>query len=475
MKVSFYTLGCKVNQYETQMIRERFESAGYETVEKEEQADICIINTCTVTNLSDRKSRQRIRRVRDRNENALIVVTGCYAQTNAETAASIPGVSIVVGTNEKSRIVDFVEEFLNRHRETGFYGGSPDRQDGGGTEKTVRTDPEGPAEMHVLSYGQLTEYEESGSITYMDSRTRAYIKIQDGCDRFCSYCIIPYARGHVRSRRIGEIVNEAKELIARGFHEIVLTGINTALYGVDLTEEEILSSSDTGLRGIEAVVSAVSELEGEFRIRLSSLEPNVIDEDTARRLNRYPKLCPHMHLSLQSGSDTVLARMNRRYDMDTYRRIVDIFRERDPNFAVTTDIIAGFPGETEEEFEESLRAVREIGFCRVHAFRYSRRSGTKADRMKDQIGGAIKNARVGALIREGEQSAEKFFRGNIGSVRRVLFERYHRDTSLLTGLTDNYISVYCPAQPEEAESLLNRFSDVKLERLYEDGMSGTIV
>ena len=452
MKVSFYTLGCKVNQYETQMMRERFERAGYETTSEEEKADICIINTCTVTNLSDRKSRQRIRRVTDRNENAVIVVAGCYAQTNSDAAASIPGVSIVVGTNEKSRIVEFVEEFLEKN---------------GGHAAAGKTD------MHVLSYGQLTEYEESGIIHYMDSRTRAYIKIQDGCDRFCSYCIIPYARGHVRSRHPDEIVREARELLTRGFREIVLTGINTALYGIDLSEEE-LSSYGSGLHGVETAVAAVSRLNGDFRIRLSSLEPNVIDEDTARRLNRYPKLCPHMHLSLQSGSDTVLSRMNRRYDMETYRRIVRIFRERDPNFAVTTDIIAGFPGETEEEFEESLRAVREIGFCRVHAFRYSRRSGTEADRMERQIGGETKNERVNALIREGERSAEAFFRGNIGTVRRVLFERYHSDTSVLAGLTDNYIPVYCHMKQEEAESLINRFGDVKLEKLYQDGMSGKI-
>ncbi len=455
MKVSFYTLGCKVNQYETQMMRERFENAGYETVGEEESADICIINTCTVTNLSDRKSRQHIRRLRDKNADSLIIVAGCYAQTNPKEASSIPGVSMVVGTNEKSQIVDFVEEFLHQKKRD---------------KKSVpeKIPEEKSAEMHVLSYEELTEYEESGSITYMDSRTRAYIKIQDGCDRFCSYCIIPYARGHVRSRGIEEIVKEAEGLLKRGFREIVLTGINTALYGADLP------AGEDGPCSIETVVAAVGGIEGDFRIRLSSLEPNVIDEETARRLNRYPKLCPHMHLSLQSGSDTVLQRMNRRYDMNTYRRIVAVFRERDPGFAFTTDIIAGFPGETQEEFEETLRAVQEIGFCRVHAFRYSRRSGTRADSMQEQISGDVKSARVSELIRAGKQASERFFAQNTGTVRRVLFERYQRETSMLTGLTDNYIPVCCRVQPEEAETLINCFRYVLLKEPYGDGLLGEI-
>ena len=249
MRVSFYTLGCKVNQYETQMLRERFADAGYETVGEDDPADIYIINTCTVTNLSDRKSRQRIRRVKKKNDQAVIVVTGCYAQTDAEAVAKIPGVSVVAGTNEKTRIVEFVEDFLRSRRS----------ETDGTQGRGARTE-----DIHVLSYEELTEYEEAGGITSMDSRTRAYIKIQEGCDRFCSYCIIPYARGKVRSRALKEVTEEARNLVAAGFKEIVLTGINTALYGQDWKEED-------GLSGVEKAVAAISAIEGDFRIRLSSL------------------------------------------------------------------------------------------------------------------------------------------------------------------------------------------------------------
>ncbi len=453
MRVSFYTLGCKVNQYETQMLRERFADAGYETVGEDDPADIYIINTCTVTNLSDRKSRQRIRRVKKKNDQAVIVVTGCYAQTDAEAVAKIPGVSVVAGTNEKTRIVEFVEDFLRSRRS----------ETDGTQGRGARTE-----DIHVLSYEELTEYEEAGGITSMDSRTRAYIKIQEGCDRFCSYCIIPYARGKVRSRALKEVTEEARNLVAAGFKEIVLTGINTALYGQDWKEED-------GLSGVEKAVAAISAIEGDFRIRLSSLEPNVVDEETARRLTAYPKLCPHMHLSLQSGSDTVLRRMNRRYDVETYRRIVDVFRQFDPEFAVTTDIIAGFPGETEEEFEESLETIRRIGFSKVHAFKYSMRDGTRAAQMPDQISGNVKSLRVERMMELAEREANRFFERNIGKVRQVLFERYDEKTSMLTGFTDNYIHTCCRMPREQAEKFVNGFSDVLLKEIREGGLEGEIV
>ncbi len=481
MRVSFYTLGCKVNQYETQMMRELFEAAGYEAVDEEEAADICIINTCTVTNLSDRKSRQRIRRVKKKNRDAVVVVTGCYAQTDAEAVAAIPGVSVIAGNNEKSRIVTFVEEYLAEVRRAEQQKDGGERSADWAMEEKQETreiqelqEIQGIQGIHVLPYEALTDYEEGGSITYMDSRTRAYIKIQDGCDRFCSYCIIPYARGRVRSRGVEDIVREAEGLIERGFREIVLTGINTALYGSDLCDEGLQEDGGEP-RGVEIAVKAISEIDGDFRIRLSSLEPNVIDEETARRLGKYPKLCPHMHLSLQSGSDSILRRMNRRYDVDAYRRIVEIFRKQDSGFAVTTDIIVGFPGETEEEFSESLRAAQEIGFCKVHVFKYSRRNGTPAAAMEAQIPEEVKSQRAGDMIRLAERVSREFFLGNTGTVRRVLFERYDPARRMLTGLTDNYIHTYCRAEPAEAEKLLNRFGDVLLEELYEDGVRGSIM
>lgn len=446
--VSFYTLGCKVNQYETQMLKERFSEAGYDIAGEEEYADIYIINTCTVTNLSDRKSRQYIRRMKKINPDSVIAVTGCYAQTDPEAAAEIDGVCIVAGTNEKSELVKFVEDYISENG-----------------QKRVNV------ASHIIPYDELSEYEETGIITSMDSRTRAYIKVQEGCDRFCSYCIIPYARGKVRSRRLEDIVSEARQLIDNGFKELVLTGINTALYGTDTEADE------RGLRGVESLIAAINELDGDFRIRLSSLEPNVVDVDTVRALAKYDKLCHHMHLSIQSGSDTVLKRMNRRYNYADYLEIVAVMKETDANYAITTDIIVGFPGETDEEFEESLSAVNEVGFSGVHVFRYSKRRGTKAADMKDQIDGNKKNARSSRLIDAASDAAIKFNERNTGTVRRVLFEKIDEETGMLEGHSDNYIKVYCSPDVGQADAsaLLDGFADVYLEKLYKDGMTGRIV
>lgn len=445
--VSFYTLGCKVNQYETQMLKERFSEAGYTVAGEEEFADIYVVNTCTVTNLSDRKSRQFIRRMKKINPDAVIAVTGCYAQTDPEAAAAIEGVCVVAGTNEKAELVKFVEEYISENG-----------------QKRVNV------ASHILSYDELSEYEETGIITSMDSRTRAYIKVQEGCDRFCSYCIIPYARGKVRSRRLEDVVAEAKQLIDNGFKELVLTGINTALYGADIGIDE------NGLNGIESLIAAINNIEGDFRIRLSSLEPNVVDAETVKKLSKYDKLCHHMHLSVQSGSSSVLKRMNRRYDYAEYKKIAEAMKENDPNYAITTDIIVGFPGETEEEFEESLRAVDEIGFSGVHVFRYSKRRGTKAAEMKDQIDGNKKNERSKKLIQAASEAAEEFNRRNTGSVRRVLFERLDEENGFIEGHSDNYIKVYCSIEGlEDYESYIDNFADVYMEKLHSDGVIGKIV
>ncbi len=446
--VSFYTLGCKVNQYETQMLKERFSEAGYDIAGEEEFADIYVINTCTVTNLSDRKSRQYIRRMKKINPDSVIAVTGCYAQTDPEAAAEIEGVCVVAGTNEKAELVKFIEDYISENG-----------------QKRVNV------ASHIIPYDELSDYEETGIITSMDSRTRAYIKVQEGCDRFCSYCIIPYARGKVRSRRLDDIVAEAKQLIDNGFKELVLTGINTALYGVDTEADE------RGLKGVESLIAAINELDGDFRIRLSSLEPNVVDVETVRNLAKYDKLCHHMHLSIQSGSDTVLKRMNRRYNYADYLKIAAAMKETDANYAITTDIIVGFPGETDEEFEESLRAVKEVGFSGVHVFRYSKRRGTKAADMKDQIDGNKKNERSARLIEAASEAAISFNERNAGTTRRVLFERFDEEAGMLEGHSDNYIKVYCkpdvgPADPQE---LLDKFADVHLEKLYKDGMEGRII
>ena len=440
-KAALHNLGCKVNAYETEAMQQMLEEAGYEIVPFSEKADVYVINTCSVTNMADRKSRQMLHRAKKRNPDAAVVAAGCYVQTKEDEAKCDEAIDILIGNNQKKELVERLDAFFAGRGEK--------------VEAVVDINHEKQA------FEELT-------LDHAAEHTRAFIKVQDGCNQFCSYCIIPYARGKVRSRALKEVTEEARNLVAAGFKEIVLTGINTALYGQDWKEED-------GLSGVEKAVAAISAIEGDFRIRLSSLEPNVVDEETARRLTAYPKLCPHMHLSLQSGSDTVLRRMNRRYDVETYRRIVDVFRQFDPEFAVTTDIIAGFPGETEEEFEESLETIRRIGFSKVHAFKYSMRDGTRAAQMPDQISGNVKSLRVERMMELAEREANRFFERNIGKVRQVLFERYDEKTSMLTGFTDNYIHTCCRMPREQAEKFVNGFSDVLLKEIREGGLEGEIV
>ncbi len=431
MKIAFHTLGCKVNQYETEAMKEQFSSAGHEVVSEEDFADAYVVNTCTVTHLADRKSRQYIRRMKRINPRAVIAVTGCYAQVSPDEVSHIEGVDIVAGTNEKQNLLSYIEEY--------------------------RRISQG-AQCHVRAYDELDVYRSSGIITSMESRTRAYIKIQEGCDRFCSYCIIPYARGKVRSRSPEEIEQEAKGLIGRGFKELILTGINTALYGKDF-----------GYDGIEPLISRLNSLPGDFRIRLSSLEPTVIDADYVKKLLGYEKLCPHLHLSVQSGSDRILSRMNRRYGRKDYLRIVQVLREFDSLYGITTDIIVGFPGETEEDFADSLKLVEEADFCRVHTFKYSPRKGTRAAEMDMQVPEEVKNRRSQELMRRAEETAGNFYLNCRGAVRTALLEE-ETEEGLLTGYTDNYIKVYVSGERE----LLNRFCNIRLLSEYKDGMKGEI-
>ncbi|HML36710.1 MAG TPA: tRNA (N(6)-L-threonylcarbamoyladenosine(37)-C(2))-methylthiotransferase MtaB [Bacillota bacterium] len=450
MKIAFHTLGCKVNQYETQALKEKFLQRGYEVVGEDELADVYVINTCTVTGLSDRKSRQFIRRVKKINPGSITAVIGCYAQVSPDEAKNIEGVNIVAGTNEKNRLPDYIEEYA--------------------AAKGV--------ECHIRKWEQLTEYEETGIITSMDSRTRAFIKVQEGCNRFCSYCIIPYARGAVRSRAKEEIIKEAESLINQGFKELVLTGINTALYGMegsagDKVTDSAPGAADNGeeIYGIEVIVKALNELPGDFRIRIGSLEPNVIDAEYAARLLKYERLCSHLHLSLQSGSDRILREMNRSYSGAEYLNLVDMLKRHDTGYGITTDIIVGFPGETEEDFRDSCDMVKKAGFCKVHVFKYSRREGTKAAQMEGHIAPDVKSKRSERLIRISEEAAREFFSRNIGSTRRVLLEQYDPETGLLEGLSDNYIKVYC----QGGSGLCNSFVDAELIELYLDGVKGNIM
>ncbi len=437
MKVAFHTLGCKVNQYETEAMREQFIKAGFESVDENDFADVYVINTCTVTNLADRKSRQYIRRMKKGNPEAVIAVTGCYAQIKPEELAELPEVDIVAGTGEKNNIIAYVQEFMEARK----------------------------PQKHIKTYDELCEYQDRGIITSMESRTRAYIKIQEGCDRFCSYCLIPFARGKVRSRNPEEVVAEAKALIDKGFKEIILTGINTALYGV---EEGFAQKYPDWAKddGIESIIKAICEIDGEFRVRLSSLEPAVINADYVERLMKYDKLCHHLHLSAQSGSDHVLGLMNRPYGQKAYLDIVEVLRKCDPLYGISTDIIVGFPQETDEDFQDSLDLVEKAGFCKVHAFRYSKREGTAAAVMKGQVASEIKNTRVTALMNAGEKASTDFFDKCKGETRTVLFEEW--DGDYITGYTDNYVKVYAKGKDED----LNCFREVKLLEIYKDGMKG---
>lgn len=420
--------------------------AGFDVVSEDDIADCYVINTCTVTNIADRKSRQYIRKMKALSPDAVVAVCGCYSQVKPMELAEMPEVDIVMGNGEKGTLIYHVLSNLKL--------------------KSVNA----PCEtlVKVLPYEKLTEYPESGIITSMEGKTRAYIKIQEGCDRFCSYCLIPFARGHVRSRKQDEIVKEAEMLIKNGFKEIVLTGINTAL-----------------CEDLAGVIKRINDIPGDFRIRLSSLEPTVVNSDYVKELLAYEKLCHHLHLSVQSGSDDVIKAMNRNYTRDEYLDIVKVLRDFDPGYGITTDIIVGFPGETEEDFEDSLDLVNRVKFGKVHAFKYSKRDGTKAATMPNQVPGTVKNERSGRLIEAGERASSEFMKSLIGTTRPVLFEEKIRGENEISGYTDNYIRVYLEVGSAKEvgraakngrgyAQFLNEIIEVKLTEIYKDGMKGEI-
>ena len=445
MRVAFHTLGCKVNHYETEAMKEAFVSRGAEIVSEEDFADVYIINTCTVTNIADRKSRQFIRRVKKVNPDALVAVTGCYAQVASDEVADMPEVDLVVGNGRKSEICGLVMQKLSDAAEAGAAGSKTD--------------------ILVSARPELTYYEDMGQVTSAgEGMIRAYLKIQDGCDRFCSYCLIPYARGPVRSRPKAEIIEELGGMLDNGFREIVLTGINTALYGTEEGAECSLSE----------LLTAIDEMpcpeDGDFRIRLSSLEPTVVDKDNVEEIIRHRRLCHHLHLSVQSGSSSVLKAMNRHYDRADYIEIVNAIREYDPLFGLTTDIIVGFPGETEEDFGDSMDMVRLAQFGKTHVFRYSPRRGTAGAAMKDAVPESVKKERGSALERVGEETAQDFIRANGGVTHTVLIEEFAEGYA--TGYTGNYIKVYirlCDACGLDAWVRPGCFVQAKIVEPFRDG------
>ncbi|MDY0234637.1 MAG: tRNA (N(6)-L-threonylcarbamoyladenosine(37)-C(2))-methylthiotransferase MtaB [Gudongella sp.] len=400
LKVVFHTLGCKVNQYETEAMEELFENRGYQLVNENDYADIYVINTCTVTNMSDRKSRQFIRKAKRINKDAIVAVVGCYSQVSPDEVEKIEDVDVIIGTSERNKIVDLCEESLLSKKRINIV-------------RPIKT----YKEFEKIKTDQVR------------SKTRAFLKIQDGCNQFCSYCIIPYARGPIRSRNFLDIEQETRNLAEAGFKEIVLTGIHIASYGKDLG----------GIKLID-VIDKISEIKGIERIRMSSVEPNLIDDEFMKRISVNKKVCDHFHLSLQSGSDSVLSRMNRKYTTSEYKEKALLIKKYMPNVGLTTDIIVGFPGETDEEFEETYNYVKEIGFSRIHIFKYSKRRGTPAAQMKDQINGEIKNYRSKRLIELGNILALDFHNKFLQKKLSVLFEeKDKKNRNIYEGYTTNYI------------------------------------
>ncbi len=413
-KAAFYTLGCRVNQYETQVMMNAFKNEGYEISSFDEICDVYIVNSCTVTAMSDKKSRQALRKAKRLNPNSVCAIVGCYPQ-NSGCENDLPEADVILGNGYKNKIIDAVKKAIEEK------------------EKIVEIE-------NAITLRTYSDYE---CEPLFDNKTRAMIKIQDGCDRYCSYCIIPYVRGPVRSRNVESIISETEKLTNKGFVEIVLTGIQTAAYGQDLKEGSLIE-----------IIEKVSQVKGVERIRLGSLEPLIITDDFCSRAKATGKMCHSFHLSLQSGNDNVLSRMNRRYNREKYKQSIEIIRKYFPDAGITTDVIAGFPGETEEEFTDSLEFIKDIGFSHIHAFPYSPRQGTKAAIMEGQVEKSVKENRVKALNEAGMVSHKNFVRGLYGKKYPVLFEKLISD-KIYTGLTPNYINVYLKSETDITDKIVD--------------------
>jgi len=412
MKVKFITLGCKTNFYESQAIAEMFKNSGYEVV-KSGNADVIVINTCAVTSMGAQKSRQQIHRARKQNPGAVIAVMGCYSQTDPKTLENSPDVDVMIGTSDRSRLVQLVEEALS------------------GKRQIVHNDI-----MKVREFEELC-------ITHDQSRSRATVKIEDGCTNFCTYCIIPYARGPVRSRSLEKIVEEVTVLVKGGFSEIVLTGIHIGSYGRDLKGEI----------GLIVVIEAVCDIDGVARVRLGSLEPVVITEEFVNRIKRLDNLCPHFHMSLQSGCDETLKRMKRRYTTEEYFRAVEMLRANLKDVSITTDLMVGFPGETDAEFEQSFDFCKKIGFMQMHIFKYSKRPGTVAAEMENQVSEQVKEQRSNRMLELEEQMRKAFYDSYSGRTVTALVEVRTRD-GRFHATTPNYMDVYIESDEDISGQLV---------------------
>lgn len=415
-KAALHNLGCKVNAYETEAMQLLLEQAGYEIVPFTETADVYVINTCSVTNMADRKSRQMLHRAKKQNPNAIVVGVGCYVQTKEEEAKKDPAIDIIIGNNKKNELVEKIEEFAK--------------------EKGIST------LCDVVDINDGTQPFEELVLSKTSEHTRAFIKVQDGCNQFCSYCIIPYARGRVRSRELSSVIKEVKNLAEQGYKEIVLTGIHLSSYGVDC--------GDTLLH----LIQEIHKIEGVERIRLGSFEPRLITEEFACELSKLDKICPHFHLSLQSGCDETLKRMNRRYSTEEYENGCKVLRRYFSHPAITTDVIVGFPGETKEEFETTKEFLERIHFYEMHIFKYSKRKGTRAAVMENQVPEEIKTVRSAELIALGERMSYEFRKNYLNTIQEVLFEEQVEidGTPMFVGYTREYVKVAAKSK----ENLVNR-------------------
>ncbi|MBQ7986211.1 MAG: tRNA (N(6)-L-threonylcarbamoyladenosine(37)-C(2))-methylthiotransferase MtaB [Clostridia bacterium] len=428
-KVAFYTLGCKVNQYETEAMSELFLNSGYEITDYDGYADIYVINTCTVTGMSDRKSRQIIRRAKKQNPYAFVIVAGCYSQVAPDEVLKIDGVNLVLGTKDRSDIVRLYEENV---------------------ENKKQSKVEDIMKCHSF---------EGLSLSTFGDRTRAYIKIQEGCNQFCSYCKIPYARGPIRSRDFDEVIKETKRLCQKGFTEITYVGIHIASYGID-----------TKSKGLAELLNEANKIDGIKRIRLSSIEPMTLNEEFAQKIKGLDKLCPHFHLSLQSGCDETLKRMNRKYTTDQYYGIVDGLRHHFPEVAITTDIMVGFPGETDAEFEKTCEFAEKVAFADAHIFQYSPRPGTPAAKFENQVTPDVKDARSKKIMDICKKSKRAFMERFLGDTKEVLFEQPVKN-GYFEGKTTNYQNVLV----KTGEDLAGEYRNVRLLEIKGDNFIGEIV
>ncbi len=417
-KAALHNLGCKVNAYETEAMQRILEDAGYEIVPFSEPADVYVVNTCSVTNIADRKSRQMLHRARKQNPAAVVVAAGCYAQTKTGEAQKDGAADIIIGNNKKHELAERIAEFLEKRQ---------------------------PVQA-VLSINEEKQPFEELSIGKPAEHTRAFLKVQDGCDRFCSYCIIPYARGRVRSRSIGQVLAEARHIAEQGYRELVLTGIHLSSYGTDCGENLL------------HLIREVHKIDGIWRIRLGSLEPQIVTEEFAEELSKLPKLCPHFHLSLQSGCDATLKRMNRGYTAGEYAKSCGFLRRYFSHPAVTTDVIVGFPGETEEEFAQTKAFLEQIRFYEMHIFKYSMRQGTRAAVMPDQVPEPVKAQRSGELIALGKRMSAEFREYYSGKKQEVLLEELAKinGNDYYIGYTGEYVRMAKKAEGKEAKDQTNR-------------------